>query len=586
MSSRDVTSQGLTLIEPEQSIDAESDYRSDVPGDNVASANSPDGLTGEGTDESFLTRRTGVVRRPPPTKFGAIDVGTNSIHLVMVEISPEGDFRILGRDKEMVQLGKGGFSKHLLTSNAMDDGIAALTRFSKMARLKGIGRISTFATSAVREARNGGDFVERVRNDLGMEVRILSVEEEARLIYLAIRHAVRLSEADDLMCDIGGGSVEVIIGNARRPSILFSAKLGGLRLAELFLKSDPPTLRELKPLKRHIEKGLAPLAQRAGNVKFSRCICTSGSFECMARMCLIRRGQTPPEGSGQMKVTRAELKSLLSDLAAKSIEQKLQLPGMDSKRVSTLIPAATTLLEIGRMFDVAEYEFCDMALREGIIIDHIARSRAHLLARATWPDPRTRSVIELAERCQYHRAHVEQVQRLARCLFDQLAPLHGLDERHAELLGFACILHDIGYLIGHSGHHKHSYYLIRNGGLKGFNDGEIEMIANLARYHRKGRPRKDDYSYAHLDRASRRVFKKLIPILRIANALDRTHYSVVRSVNCRLLADRVALEVHAEQDSELEIWTARRETELFERQYGIPLEIVAPQDVAKGDELS
>lgn len=569
------------MIEAGQSFEAESSTPATGEGDNPVLDPLTESSADSGPEETFLFRRAGVVRRPPPTKFGAIDVGTNSIHLVMVEISPEGDFRILGRDKEMVQLGKGGFSKHLLTEKAMDDGVAALTRFSKMARLKGIGRIHTFATSAVREARNGGDFVERVRNELGMEMRILSVEEEARLIYLAVRHAIHLGETDDLICDIGGGSVEVIVGNARRASVLFSAKLGGLRLAELFLKSDPPVVREIKPLKRHIEKGLAPLERQIGAAKFSRCICTSGSFECMVRMCLIRRGQSPPDGPGQMKVSRAELKSLLTDLAARTVEQKLQMPGMDAKRVSTLVPAATTLLEIGRLFDVNEYEFCDMALREGIIIDHIARSRAHLLARATWPDPRTRSVIELAERCQYHRAHAEQVQRLARSLFDQLAPLHGLDERSKDLLGFACILHDIGYLIGHSGHHKHSYYLIRNGGLKGFSDGEIEMIANLARYHRKGRPRKGDYSYAHLDRASRRVFKKLIPILRLANALDRTHYSVVRSVTCRLMADRVALEVHAEQDSELEIWTARREIELFERQYGIPLEIVAPQDVNK-----
>jgi exopolyphosphatase/guanosine-5'-triphosphate,3'-diphosphate pyrophosphatase len=556
------------------------------PGDGTAADAQSASADIDHSEESFLHRKPGVVRRPPPTKFAAIDVGTNSIHLVMVEISPEGDFRIVGRDKEMVQLGKGGFRKHILTEQALVDGVAALVRFSKMARLKGIGRIHAFATSAVREARNGGDFVERVLNELGMEVRILSVEEEARLIYLAVRHAVGLGDADDLICDIGGGSVEVIVGNARRASVLFSAKLGGLRLAELFLKNDPPSARDLKPLKRHIEQGLAPLARRVGDVSFSRCICTSGSFECMARMCLIRRGQSLPDGSAQMKISRAELKELLAELVVRTSEQKLQMPGMDAKRVSTLVPAATTLLEIGKMFNVADYEFCDMALREGIIIDHIAHSRAHLLARATWPDPRTRSVIELAERCQYHRAHAEQVRRLAHSLFDQLAPLHGLDDRCRELLGFACVLHDIGYLIGHSGHHKHSYYLIRNGGLKGFSEGEIELIANLARYHRKGRPRKDDYSYAHLDRESRRAFKKLIPILRLANALDRTHYSVVRSVTCSLLVDRVAIEVQAEQDSELEIWTARRQAEIFERQYGFALEVSPPPDIAKGDENS
>ncbi len=525
-------------------------------------------------DESFLQRRAGVVRRPPPTKFGAIDVGTNSIHLVMAEISPEGDFRILGRDRELVQLGKGGFEAHILTADAMDAGIAALTRFVKMSRLKGIGRLRAVATSAVREAHNGGDFVERVRHELGMELHVLSVEEEARLIYLAIRHAVKLGEDDDLMCDIGGGSVEVIVGNARRAQMTYSAKLGGLRLAELFVKEDPLPMGRLKQLRRHIQAGLSPVEERVGRRKFSRCICTSGSFECLSRICLHRRGATPGEGLGHIQMSREELKAILSDLSGMTREQRLRIPGMVAKRADTLVPAATTLLTIGRMFDVAHYQYCDMALREGIIIDHIARSRAHLLARATWPDPRTRSVIQLAERCGYHRSHAEQVQRLALTLFDQLSVLHGMDERHRELLGYGCLLHDVGYLIGHSGHHKHSYYLIRHGGLQGFTDAEIELVANLARYHRKGKPKKSDFSYSQLDRGNRQAFKKLIALLRLANALDRTHYSVVQSVSCNLQEDCVEVRVHSSRDSELELWTARREMVHFEREYGMAMSIV------------
>lgn len=525
---------------------------------------------------TFLHRRPAAVRRPPPTKFGAIDVGTNSIHLVMVEITPEGDFRILGRDKEMVQLGKGGFQEHVLTGEAMDAGLSALTRFLKMARLKGIGRIRAVATSAVREAHNGGDFVERVRNELGLDLHVLSMAEEARLIYLAVRHAVNLGEEDDLICDIGGGSVELVVGNSRRPSVLFSAKLGGLRLAELYLASDPPALGEIKSMRRHIQTSLAPLEEQLGRAKFTRCICTSGSFECITRICIFRRGLAPPEIPAQISISRSELKSLLSDLSGTTRDQRLKLPGMDAKRVDTLVPAATTLLAIGRMFGVERYEFCDMALREGIIIDHISQSRAHLLARATWPDPRARSVIQLAERCAYHRAHAEKVQRLALSMFDQLEPLHGLDGAARDILAFACLLHDVGYLIGHSSHHKHSYYLIRNGGLQGFSDLEIELIANLARYHRKGRPKKSDYSYSHLDRPSRRVFKKLLPLLRLANALDRTHYSAVRAVTCKLMQDHVELSVDADKDCELEIWTARREQEHFEREYGVLIRICPP----------
>ncbi|HKQ50008.1 MAG TPA: Ppx/GppA phosphatase family protein [Phycisphaerae bacterium] len=511
-------------------------------------------------------------------KFGAIDVGTNSIHLVMVEVSPEGDFRILGRDKEMVQLGRGGFVEHVLTERAMEDGLACLTRFAKLARLKGVGRLRAVATSAVREARNGGDFVQRVRRALGLELHVLSTEEEARLIYLAVRHAVNLGNDDHLVVDVGGGSVEVIVGNANRPEVLFSAKLGALRLSELYLKKDPPAVEEIKALRRHVESALAALENRVGRRKFDRCLATSGTFEHLAEICTRRRGEEQSD-TDVLRVSRAEIKTLLSDLIGTRRDELLKVPGMEARRVSTILPAATTLMALARMFDISQFEYCDMALREGIIIDHIASRRAHFLARATWPDPRTRSVVQLAERCGYNRAHAEQVQQLALSLFGQLAALHHLDDRYRDLLSYACLLHDVGYMISHKGHHKHSYYLIRNGGLQGFSEPEIEIIANIARYHRKAWPRKSHYSYQQLDREGRDAVCKLIPIIRLANALDRTHYSVADALDCRVNADRVEVLVHSGKDMELEMWTARRQCPLFEREYGVQVAVSLASNV-------
>lgn len=526
------------------------------------------------SDHDFLARRPSeMIRKPPPVKFGAIDVGTNSIHLVMVEVSPEGDFRILGRDKEMVQLGRGGFVDHVLTERAMEDGLASLTRFTKLARLKGVNRIRAVATSAVREARNGGDFVQRVRRALGLELHVLSTEEEARLIYLAVRHAVNLGDDDHLMVDVGGGSVEVMVGNANRPELLFSAKLGALRLAEIFLKSDPPTPDEIKALRRHVESALAPLENRVGRRKFERCLATSGTFEHLATLCARRRGEEETGRPVELHLSRAEVKSLMSDVTGAKREDLLKMPGLEALRVDTILPAATILMTLSRMFDVSQFDYCDMALREGIIIDHIAGRRAHFLARATWPDPRTRSVVQLAERCGYNRTHAEQVQRLALSLFGQCAALHRLDDRYRELLGYACLLHDVGYLISHKGHHKHSYYLIRNGGLQGFTEQEIEIISNIARYHRKSWPRKSHYSFQQLDHEGRDAVRKLIPIVRLANALDRTHYSVVDALDCRQRNGRVEVIVHSAKDMELEMWTGRRQCPLFEREYGVDVTV-------------
>ncbi len=496
----------------------------------------------------------------------------------MAEISPEGDFRILGRDKEMVQLGKGGFEQHMLTPRAMEDGLAALNRFQKMSRLKGVKRLRAVATSAVREARNGGDFVERVRRELGLDIHVLSVEEEARLIYLAVRHAVHLGDQKNLIVDIGGGSMELIIADGRNPEVLFSAKLGGLRLAELFLKNDPPRLGELKAARRFIQRHLEKLEARVGRRRFDRCIGTSGAFENIAAACAYRRGATELDVAKQLRFSRRELKALSTELVGKNSAQRARIEGIDPRRADTILPVVTTLLGIARLFEVTEFEYCDLALREGIIIDHIAARGAYLRARQEWPDPRMRSVVLLAERCGHRRTHAEQVRRLAGSLYGQLQPLHQLDGRYCELLRHACLLHDVGYLISQKGHHKHSYYLIRNGGLQGFTDLEIEIIANLARYHRRSLPRKTHYSIRHLDKAGRLAVRKLIPILRLANALDRTHYSVIDDVRCRLHKDRVEIQVRSDRDSELEVYMARRIAPIFEKAYGMRMVIRAPGD--------
>ena len=517
--------------------------------------------------------RNRVLRKPPPAIFGAIDVGTNSIHLVMAEISPEGDFRILGSDKELVQLGRGGFERHTLTQRAMNDGIAALTRFTKMARLKGVTRLWSAATSAVREARNGGEFVQRVRDELGLDLHVITPEEEARLIYLAVRHAVDLGGADHLILDVGGGSVEVVLGNAARAEVLCSAKLGSARMAELFLRSDPPDLGEIRALRRHVERHLQALAAKIDRRGFQRAVVTSGTAECIAAICVQRRGGRAPDPFTGVRLDRGELKALFAELSRMDRAERLRVPKMDAGRVDGIVPGCLVLLAMMRLFEIEELEYCDMGLREGMILDYIGKHRAHLLARATWPDPRLRSVIQLAERCAYRRTHAEQVAKLALSLFDQLEGLHGLDRPYRELLMYGCLLHDIGYLISHEGHHKHSYYLIRNGRLQGFSDQEIEIIANLARYHRKGRPKKSDFSYEHLAKEHRPPVRKLIPLLRLANALDRTHYSVVQSLLCKVTEGGVELEIQARQDAELELWTARRQGRFFEDSFELPLSI-------------
>jgi exopolyphosphatase/guanosine-5'-triphosphate,3'-diphosphate pyrophosphatase len=518
-----------------------------------------------------------MVRRPPPAKFAAIDVGTNSIHLVMAEISSEGDFEILGSDKDMVQLGKGGFADHILTPEAMAAGIATLRRFKKMAELKRIARIRAVATSAVREATNGGDFVKRVLEELELELHVISPREEGRLIYLGVRHAVDLGTADNLIVASGGGSVELVVVTAHEASLIASVKLGGSRLAELLLASDPPQADEVKALRAHLRAQLDPILSKIASHGIARCVGCSGTIKCLAMLCRAYRDRASDLDDNVLKIAEPELRELTSVLVERPRSRRLDIPGMDDRRVDAVIPAAFTLLAILKGVGVPSIEYCDAALREGVIVDYIAQHRRHLLARATWPDPRRRSAVQFAEKCGYVKAHAEQVARLALDLFDQLENLHGLGREYRELLFYAGLLHDIGYMISQKGHHKHSYYLIRNGELKGFEDQEIEIIANIARYHRKDRPKKSHYSFGRLRGGNRTAVRRLSVLLRIANALDRTHYSVVERVECTLTADAVNLQIRTSSDAELEMWTTKRHAELFEREFGLRLQVHAVQ---------
>ena len=514
---------------------------------------------------------------PPVTRFAAIDVGTNSVHLVIAEISPQGDFRVLGREKDMVQLGKGGFSKHHLTEDAMEAGIIALGRFKKLAESHGVKKFRVVATSAVREAHNGGAFVERVRQELGLRVTVIPAEEEARLIYLGVRHAMQLAAPgndDDLIVDIGGGSVELIACNAQDARRLESVKLGGSRLAELFMKSDPPEAADIKAMRRHLRDELDPVLERLGERPIRRCIVTSGSARNIANLCARMRPQMLEGTDNEMRITLDEARELKDQLLRMNREERLAMPGMDAKRVDSNIPALLVFLRVMQHFKLDVVVHCDYSLREGVMVDYIAGHRQKLAARATWPNPRTRSVVSLAERCNYRRQHSQQVAALSRILFDQLAALHDLDYSYKELLSHAALLHDIGHLISHEGHHKHSYYLIRNGSLKGFGDQEIEVIANVARYHRKERPKKGHFSFKNLKPLHRRPVRKLAVLLRLADALDRNSFSVVRSLRCQLDSNSVVIEVDAQQDAEIEIWCAKRHADSFEREFDRELDVV------------
>ena len=493
-------------------------------------------------------------------RLAAIDVGSNSLHMVVAQADPDGSITTLWRMKEMVGLGRISFPSRRLSADAMDRAIATLRRFQQAARARGCEKVLAVATSAVREAENGGDFLRRCRRQLGMTIKVVSARDEARLIYLGARHAVDLGTRPHFILDVGGGSVEFIVADNARPILLESRKLGAARMTAKFVNSDPISPADLKALSAHYEKELAPICESILALKPVAGIGTSGTLENLAAMCAASERK---DNAAAGVIDRDALSRLLTRLIESRSKDRATMPGLDDQRKDQIIAGALLVSELLRRLNMSEIRLCKSALREGILLEYLSRHLPELSIRRDVPDPRRRSALDLARRCDWHQSHSEQVARLCLELFDATRPLHGLSTEQRELIEYGAMLHDIGWHIARERHHKHAMYLILNGNLKNFTREEVRIIANIARYHRKARPTAKHKAFARLSAEGRRVVRIGAALLRIADGLDRSHSGVVTGLTCRIDRKRVEVTLKARGDAELELWGARSKRGLF-----------------------
>lgn len=497
-------------------------------------------------------------------KLAVIDIGTNSIHMVLAEVLPDGGYKILDRFKDITRLGDGAFATRRLSDEAMERALAILKTLVTLAHNKGFDRMVAVATSAVREARNGGEFVNKIAEQTGLVVRVISGTEEARLIYLGVKHSIALPEKPALIVDVGGGSVELIVGNRERMLHAKSLKLGAIRLVDQFLSKTPPPPPVLHALEETVTDQLRAAIETFTIQHFDQLIVTSGMAANLAEVIHLKQTGRPLPQHNLATVALKDLRALEAELARSSLRARLAMPGMDPKRADTLLPAAVVLRCLMELLGLQAMTLCDKAIREGIIYDFIVRHREGLEAEREIPDVRRRSVIRLVRRCHAPEAHSLHVAALALRLFDQTQPWHRLGPQERSWLEYAAILHDIGYLINARQHHKHAYYLIRHSDLEGFTASEIEVIANVARYHRRALPSIKHQGFENLPPSLRRVVKILAALLRIADGLDRTHFSVVQSVTVKL-GKTAVVETTVSGDAEMELWAAQNRSELFEQ---------------------
>ena len=501
------------------------------------------------------------------SKIAVIDIGTNSIHMVLAEAEPDGSYKILDRFKDMTRLGDGTFRQRRLSAESRVRGVEVLKHLTTLARNKGFDRILMAATSAVREARNSGQFIEEVSKNTGVRVKVVTGQEEARLIYLGVRQSMDLTDRPTLLVDVGGGSVELIVGNRERLLHAVSLKLGAIRLKDLFLIKAPPAKAKLRAMHEVIEKEIRATLERFRQPEFDRIVISSGMAANLAEIIYLERTGGPIPQINLSTITLKEIRAVEQRLATSDVDTRLGIPGLDPRRVDTLLAATAVIRQCLEASGHKEATISDRAMREGLVYDFIQKNQEGLRIEQEIPNIRLRNVVALARRCHYPKTHSHHVAKLATSLFDQTHPLHGMDDQEREWLEYAALLHDVGYAINPRQHHKHSYYLITNSDLAGFTVEEIEMIANVARYHRRALPGIEHLPYQVLSPARRRVLETLSAMLRIADGLDRSHFSIIQDIHVTL-GKKVNVELQAIADSELEIWTAQSRADLFQKVFG------------------
>ena len=493
-------------------------------------------------------------------KIAAIDIGTNSVHMIIANAVGSA-LEIVDREKDLVLLGQGVFETGAIDERNLNEAVEALRKNLKLAHRHGVHEVLCTATSAVRESSNGGEFLTRLRDELDLNVRIIAGDEEARLIFLAVREAIDLAAKRTLVVDIGGGSVEFVLCDpAQKPIALESLKLGSLRLGEHFVRTDPLSKKDRRLLLDHIAETADPVLHRLHGMGIDQVVATSGTVLTLGGLVNTRLGGSPwPNPNGQ-RVACTEIGSTVEALADMTIRERVRLPGVDQKRGKSIVAGGFLIHHVLEVVGHKELILCDWALREGLVLDFLETHPATLEARERYPDLRHRSVHELARRVGCADRHAQQVARLSLSIFDQIGGLAGLGPAEREVLEFAALLHDAGQHIGYPLHDRHSAYIIKHSQLRGFNRDELLLLAAVARYHRGKPPKRRHPEYGLLNKRDRKTARALASILGVADGLDRSHYQAVARVDCHISREFILFEVYGRLDAELELWAARRKS--------------------------
>jgi len=508
-------------------------------------------------------------------KIAAIDVGTNSFHLIIVSVDHRGIMQVFYKEKEVVRLGCCAGDMKELLEDAMQRGIDAMNRFALLAHSEN-AEISAVATSAVREAANKDEFVRRVKEKTGVNIEVVSGVEEGRLIYLGAIHALPIENQKVLIIDIGGGSTETIIGHKGEVKYIHSEKLGAIRINQQFFPDGIITEESINTCRSFIKGAWSPTMKRLIEIGFETVVGTSGTMINLVVMALMARKESLPEEINGSSVSREELLKIIDEIISyKTPDERKNIPGLDPARADIIVGGALIVEYAIKSLNIQNITISSYALREGIVFDTIQKKRA-ILESHQLSYLRYQTIYNIGKRYNFLQEHSEHVKNISLELFDGLQLIHNLGYKEREWLESAALLHDVGFYISKDQHHKHSYYLISHCDMPGFTKDESEIIANIARYHRKSLPKKKHLNYTKLSNEKKKIVKILAGILRIAEGIDRRQLKVVKKVKVIHTNKEIKIILipsSKEIPPDIELWGALRRKQLLEEVFNINIVI-------------
>lgn len=510
-------------------------------------------------------------RKPPPPQFplrlAAIDVGSNAIRFLAAEFSALGRYEVLEEERVAVRLGHDVFLTGRLAADAVDAAVQAMLRFRARMEALGVTHYRAVATSATRESRNGGEMVARIRKEAGLELEVITGQEEARLVYLTVANRVPLGDDKWITVDVGGGSVEVSLVDAT--GILWSEShvMGSVRLLEELSTAGDDPGRFQRLLREYAATLQIPVI--AQHWKPRGIIATGGNAEALARLAGAEAGR-----GTAATIPLSRLRATVELLTKLSYRQRVDRLGLREDRADVIVPAGMIYERVATVARADEVLVPAVGLKDGVLIDLAEDLASHEAHEDRKDRQAVAGSIALGRRYLFDEAHALQVLRLSASLFDQLQKVHGMGPAERRMLLAAAVLHDIGAFVGYKKHHKHSLYLIANSEVPELSPRETDIVANVARYHRKGVPAEHHEAFTALPTDDRDRVVKLASLLRIADALDREHLQAVRGVTARVTrGGKLKLELDADGDLLLERWALRRKGDLFAATFGLTVAI-------------